>query len=567
MTDYDDEFVPEEHSDAASCSLTEEFDAQIEADGLKTSPLPRPHFPFVAPLVVSTLTSDSWSPAAKTSLLQLHRDFEDLSLKLRRVFELNRKCEPHPYTGKRSTHASTIFRKHSLEIRLSESKSRNYAFGRPWPEDTPYHPRPRSISPTASRPYEMELMDANTAGRSLSTPKLSSRAVSPSNDGVNKKLVKLFTLSPSPRDLTAKLNVSKAVMKHLVVNPRHHTHIYTGMHPEAIAKRKAGSFAEGWNATLKKEVNAIDFQIRKSASRPDSAAVSPQLSSLSSPVGATRQSHLNLTPEAARERAKKLRNEALKKVEVILDTSQRRTNGCGFGAKSMVASPEACKKAMWNNPASSTFYLTPKVKEHVEAIKRRELEKKAQEKAWMDALAKDKKEEEIKDKIQFTTPYDFEEVETSKLRSSKSPKRNSAMQSPDRSPSISSTTLLNVSMNSASPGRGRKGSPSKTTRSPLKSHSEDLLLPGWELSRTSDGRIFFAHLESGKTQWMKPTKKKMLSPALTKKFFETEFWTDEPNPEVLGELLTTDLSEVMERAEQLESTIQDHRFTQLAGSG
>jgi hypothetical protein len=59
----------------------------------------------------------------------------------------------------------------------------------------------------------------------------------------------------------------------------------------------------------------------------------------------------------------------------------------------------------------------------------------------------------------------------------------------------------------------------------------------------------------------------MFSPGLTKKFFGTEFWTDEPNPQVLGELLTNDLSEVLERAEQLESSSQDDRLTQLAGSG
>lgn len=570
MNEYVDDFVPEQHEDlqATSCGPIEESEAYPQVAETKILCSPHTHYPFVAPLVVSQLTSDSWSPAAKSSLLQLHKDFDQLNVKLRLVFEQSRKSEPHPYRGKRSTHAFTIYRKHSLETRYSEPKSRNIAFGRRWPENTPYHPRPRSISPTASRPYDIELMESNRIGRSLSTPKLNIRASSPANDSVTKNTVKSFTLSPSPRDLTEKLNVSKAVMKHLVVNPRHHSHTYTGMHPDAISKRKTGSFAEEWNATLKKEIETIDTQIRKSASRPESATVSPQLSGISSPMGTTKQSHLNLTPEAARERAKKLRNDALKKVEIILDTSQRRTNGCGFGAKSMVASPGACKNAMWNNPNSSTFHLTPRVKEHVEAIKRREIEKKIQEKAWAEAVAKSKKEEEIKDKIQFKTQYDFDEAETPKMRNPKSPKRTSTSNSPDRSPSISTTILPSDSINSASPDRGRKGSPLKhTINSPSKSHSEEAILPGWELNYTSDGRVFYAHLESGKTQWTKPTKKKMFSPGLTKKFFGTEFWTDEPNPEVLGELLTNDLSEVLERAEHLEASSQDHRITQLAGSG
>lgn len=539
---------------------------RIEVPVSQSTTSQHPYYPFVAPLTVSKLPSESWSPLAKSSLSKLQQDFEDLNAKLRNAFEHSKKCDPHPYKGKRSTKAFAIYRKHGLGIRHLEPVSRTHAFGRPWPEDTPYHPRPRSISPAASRSFDVELMEASKMGRSLSTPKLNTRGTSPSSQGLQKQLVKSFTLCPSPRDLTEKLNVSKPVMKHLVVNPRHHTHIYTGMHPEAVAKRKAGSFAQEWNASLKKEVETIESFVRKSASRPVSATVSPQASYLSSPMGTSRQSHLNLTPEAAKERAKKLRDDALKKVEVILDTSQRRTNGCGFGAKSMVASPEACKKAMWNNPKSSTFHLTPRVKEHVEAIKRRELEKKAQEKAWADEVAKAQKDQEVKDKIQFKTQYDFDEVDAPKPRLSKSPKRNSILSSPDRSPSATSTLLLNESMKSVSPVRGRKGSPLKTA-SPSKVHNDDALLPGWEMNHTMDGRIFYAHPELGKTQWTKPTKKKMFSPGLTKKFFGTEFWTDEPNPEVLGELLTNDLSEVLERAEHLESSSQDDRLTQLAGSG
>jgi hypothetical protein len=568
MTEYVDDFVPEEQqrTDSVVCELNKEFKTHVEASASNKIVLPHQHYPFVAPLIVPILPSESWSPLAKSSLLQLQNDFEELNVKLRNVFEQRRKCDPHPYKGKRSTNAFVVHRKHGLEIRHLEPVSRTHAFGRRWPEDTPYHPRPRSISPTASRSFDIELMDAHKMGRSASTPKLNARSASSSSQGVQRQLVKSFTLSPSPRDLTEKLNVSKPVMKHLVVNPRNHTHIYTGMHPEAIIKRKAGSFTEEWNATLKKEVETIETHIRKSASRPVSAAVSPQASNLNSPIGTTRQSHLNLTPEAAKERAKKLRDDALKKVEIILDTSQRRTNGCGFGAKSMVASPEACKKAMWNNPKSSTFHLTPRVKEHVEAIKRREIEVKAQEKAWADEIAKAKKDQEVKDKIQFKTQYDFDEVDSPKIRVSKSPKRSHIISSsPDRSPS--STLLLNDAMKSVSPSIGRKGSPLKTVNSPSKVNGEDALLPGWELNHTSDGRAFYAHPELGKTQWTKPTKKKMFSPGLTKKFFGTEFWTDEPNPEVLGELLTNDLSEVMERAEHLESTSQDDRLTQLAGSG
>lgn len=570
MAEYADDFVSEtqQNVDAASCDHATKSDAfDVKIAEIKKSPS-HAHYCHVAPLTISTsfLTSQSWSPVAKTSLLQLHRDFEDLNMKLRKVFEQNSKREPHPYKGKRSTKAFSVYRKHGMESRHSEPMSQNFAFGRRWPEDTPYHPRPRSISPTASRPFDIELMEANRSGRSMSTPKLNLRSASPAGDGVSRQLVKSFTLAPSPRDLTEKLNISKPVMKHLVVNPRHHNHIYTGMHPDAVANKKNGSFAEEWNATLKKEAETIDFQMRKSASRPTSAMVSPQLSNLSSPVGTTRSSHLNLTPEAAKERAKKLRNDALKKVEVILDTSQRRTNGCGFGAKSMVASPEACKKAMWNNPKSSTYHLTPRLKEHVEAIKRRDTEMKAQEKARAEGIAKAKKDLENKDKIQFTTQYDFDEVDAPKSKVSRSPKRSSVSSSPDRSPSAVATNLFGDSMNSASPGRSRKGSPLKT-RSPSKVHGEELLLHGWELNCTSDGRVFYAHLESGKTQWTKPAKKKMFSPGLTKKFFGTEFWTDEPNPQVLGELLTNDLSEVLERAEQLESSSQDDRLTQLAGSG
>ncbi len=570
MADYVDDFdsEAEQNLDTASCDHKKKPDfPDVEVAEIKKSPS-HAQYCHVAPLIISSsfLTSHSWSPVAKTSLLQLHRDFEELSMKLRNVFEQNLKREPHPYKGKRSTKAFTAYRKLGIESRQSEPMSQNFAFGRRWPEDTPYHPRPRSISPTASRSFDIELMEANRTGRSMSTPKLNLRSASPAGDGVSRQLVKSFTLAPSPRDLTEKLNISKPVMKHLVVNPRHHTHIYTGMHPDAVANKKNGSFAEEWNVTLKKEVEAINFQIRKSASRPTSATITPQLSNLPSPMGTTRSSHLNLTPDAAKERAKKLRSDALKKVEVILDTSQRRTNGCGFGAKSMVASPEACKKAMWNNPKSSTFDLTPRVKEHVEAIKRRDTENKAQEKARAECSAKAKKDLENKDKIQFTTQYDFDEVDAPKSKVSRSPKRSSFSSSPDRSPSAAATILVGETINSASPSRSMKGSPSKT-RSPSKVHGEELLLPGWEQNQTSDGRVFYAHLESGKTQWTKPVKKKMFSPGLTKKFFGTEFWTDEPNPQVLGELLTNDLSEVLERAEHLESSSQDDRLTQLAGSG
>ena len=87
------------------------------------------------------------------------------------------------------------------------------------------------------------------------------------------------------------------------------------------------------------------------------------------------------------------------------------------------------------------------------------------------------------------------------------------------------------------------------------------------MRHTADGRVFYAHPESSKTQWTKPAKKKMFSPDLTKKFFGTEFWADEPNPVELGELLTNDLSEVLEREEQSEASDHDARLTKLAGSG
>jgi hypothetical protein len=219
---------------------------------------------------------------------------------------------------------------------------------------------------------------------------------------------------------------------------------------------------------------------------------------------------------------------------------------------------------MWNNPTSSTFHLTPKVKDHVEAIKRREIETKAREKALAEEIAKAKKLQEIKDKIQFKTQFDFDETDTPKLRVTKSPKRSLQVTSPDRSPST--PNLSNDFKNSESPGSGKKANALKISSS-SKVLCEDSLLPGWELKHTLDGRVFYSHLSSGKTQWSKPTNKKMLSPGLTKKFFGTGFWTDEPNPQVLGELLTNDLSQVLERAEHLESSFQDDRLTQLAGSG
>jgi len=584
IAEYVDDFVTEESQDlnAGSDAHYKELEAHLQtAEIKKISGAMRTkmsaQYPSISLLMTSSsMTSEVWNPVAMASASQQCQDHSALELKLRAAFEENMKREPHPYKGRRSTNAFTNLRKHGLETRHADPSSRNFAFGRPWPEATPYHPRPRSISPTASKPLDFELMDARKEGRSLSTPKLNARTASPASNGVARQLVKSFTLAPSPRNLTEKLNISKPVMKHLVVNPRHHTHVYTGMHPEAIAKRKVGSFEEEWNATLKKEAQTLTNQNRKSASRPTSAFLSPQASSsniasnfnptpITSPMGTAKQSHLNLSPEAARERAKKLRNEALKKVEVILDTSQRRTNGCGFGAKSMVASPEACRKAMWNNPKSSSFHLTPRVKEHVETIIRREAEMKAREKALADEIAKAKKDQEIKDRIQFKTEYDVDDPDSPpKTRLSKSPKRVS-VNSPDRSP-VASTHLLNDSMNSASPRKGKKGSPLKKTGSPSK-FAEDLLLPGWEMCHTADGRVFYAHTDSSRTQWTKPAKKKMFSPDLTKKFFGTEFWSDEPNPEELGELLTNDLSEVLERAEQLETSNQDARLTQLAGSG
>jgi hypothetical protein len=581
-TEYVDDFVAEEFQNtiAASDDHYNELKAHLQAAeinkisvAMKTKMSTQ--YPGISLLTTSSssLTPEAWNTLARVSASQQYLDHSALESKLRSAFEQNTKREPHPYKGKRSTNSFTIFRKHGLETRHADPSSRNYAFGRPWPEATPYHPRPRSISPTASRPFDFEMMDARKEGRSLSTPKLNTRTAT-SADGVDRQLVKPFTLAPSPRNLTEQLNISKPVMKHLVVNPRHHTHIYTGMHPEAIAKRKVGSFEEEWNATLKKEAQTLGNQSRKYASRPTSALGSPQacasnISNLTttpmSPTSTARQSHLNLSPEAAKERAKKLRNEALKKVEVILDTSQRRKNGCGFGAKSMIASPEACKKAMWNNPKSSSFHLTPRVKEHVESIIRREHEMKARQKALADEIAKAKKDQEIKDKIQFKTQYDVDEQPDSpKLRVSKSPKKVSG-NSPVRSPAAT-THLLNDSINSASPRKGKTGSPSKKTGSPS-TFAEDSLLPGWEMRHTADGRVFYAHPESSKTQWTKPAKKKMFSPDLTKKFFGTEFWADEPNPVELGELLTNDLSEVLEREEQSEASDHDARLTKLAGSG
>ena len=151
MNEYVDDFVPEQHEDlqATFCDPIEEPEAYPQVAETKASPSPHPHYPFVAPLVVSQLTSDSWSPAAKSSLLQLHKDFDQLNVKLRLVFEQSRKSDPHPYKGKRSTHAFTIYRKHGLETRYSEPKSRNIAFGRRWPENLLHALRPHGAIPAA----------------------------------------------------------------------------------------------------------------------------------------------------------------------------------------------------------------------------------------------------------------------------------------------------------------------------------------------------------------------------------------------------------------------------------